>query len=187
MMKTWRSLVAAVVVSTAALTAVPARAQTCNPGIGVAFAAHAAQYTTLVNALVPQLGTLNTNLAAIVDQATYQVLLTQARAIATGITPNGRVLIALPDGTVVIDTSKPDDPTDTTPDIDANSFQHFRDKKVNENHNSRIAVHDAQEWPCGLGLEAKFSTSTSQREIGLAVRLGTHLDSNGTVRASLRQ
>jgi hypothetical protein len=96
------------------------------------------------------------------------------------------VVLTLPDGTTVIDTSKPDDPLDTMPDIDANSFQHFRNKKVNENHNSRIAIHDAQEWPCGLGLEAKLSTSTGQREIYLAVRLGTHLDSNGTVRASLK-
>jgi hypothetical protein len=187
MMKTLRSLLVAVAVSTAVLTAVPARAQTCNPGIGAAFAAHAAQYTALVNALVPQLPTLNANLAAVVDQATYAVLLTQARALATSITPDGRVVITLPDGTTVIDTSKPDDPLDTMPDIDANSFQHFRNKKVNENHNSRIAIHDAQEWPCGLGLEAKLSTSTGQREIYLAVRLGTHLDSNGTVRASLRQ
>jgi hypothetical protein len=68
-----------------------------------------------------------------------------------------------------------------------NSFQHFQNKTVNENHNSRIAIFDTQEYQCGIGLEAKLSTTTGQREIYLAVRLGTHLDANGSVRISTRE
>ena len=194
-MKTSRFLAAAIL-STAVLSAGAAQAQTCNPGIGPAYVAHQAEYTKLANALVPELASLNTQLAAVVDIPTYNTLLAHARSIVTTInTPaavGGRVLLTLPDGTVVVDTSKADD-LDCQPDgslCDAgqrNGYNHFVKKNVNENHNSRIAVLDAQEWPCGFGLEAKFSSSTGQREIYVGVRLGTHLDSNGTVRASLRQ
>jgi hypothetical protein len=48
-------------------------------------------------------------LRAVVDQATYQVLLTSARTIAAAIT-NGRIVITVPDGTVVLDTARQDDP-----------------------------------------------------------------------------
>jgi len=188
MINSWRrSAAAAAVLSLGVLATGTAQAQTCNPGINAAFVAHATQYTALSNALVPQLTGLNASLAAVVDQASYEALLNQARALATAIGSTGRVVVTLPDGTTVVDTARPDDPTDETPGAAANSFQHFRDKKVNENHNSRIAIFDAQEWPCGVGLEAKLSTSTGQRELGLAVRLGVHLDSTGTVRASLRE
>jgi hypothetical protein len=30
-------------------------------------------------------------------------------------------------------------------------------KSVDENHQSRIAIFDSQEWPCGFGLETKVS------------------------------
>jgi len=188
MMKTWRSLATAAALSTVAfLTTGTARAQTaCNPGLAAAFAAHQQAYTTLGAALLPQVGNFNTKLRATVDQTTYQSLLTDARTLAGSIA-NGRVLVTVPDGTVVLDTAKPDDPTDATPNDLANSYQHFKNKKVNENHNSRVAILDAQEWPCGVGLESKFSTSDNQREIYVAVRLGSHLDSNGTARLSTRQ
>src|SRR5919108_1437790 len=105
-------------------------------------------YAQLFQILDPQASQLKTLLAAVVDQATYQNLLDLARSIA-GSTPTGRVLITLPDGTVVVDTSKPDGPAD--PNVQANSFQHFKDKTVNENHNTRISILDAQLWPCGFG------------------------------------
>src|SRR5262249_31392441 len=144
-------------------------------------------------------------------------LLTHARAVATAInTPTpvgGRVVVTLPDGTAVVDTGKTDDPVcDTTVPACAawngfpvdpppgcpcmtgqkNSYGHFLKKSVNENHNSRIAIHDAQEWACGLGAETKFSSSQNDREHYLAVRLadmvlGGLLNNNGTVRASMRQ
>jgi hypothetical protein len=187
MIKTWRSLAAAAALSAVSLlTPGLAGAQTCNAGLATAFAGHPAEYTQLATALVPQVGNFNTKLAATVDQATYQSLLTDARTLAGSLT-NGRVLITVPDGTVVIDTAKPDDPTNVTPNVFANSYQHFKNKMVNENHNSRIAILDTQEWPCGVGLESKFSTSDNQRELYVAVRLGAHLDANGTARLSIKQ
>jgi hypothetical protein len=162
----------------------PVQAQDCNPGFAAAFAAHEAEYTTLRNTLEPQVDNLNTRVLQTVDQQTYASLLADSRTLASSFT-TGRVVITVPDGTVVVDTARPDDPTNTLPS--GNSFQHFQNKTVNENHNSRIAILDAQEWPCGIGLEAKFSTSTGKRELYVAIRLGAHLDSNGTARLSMRQ
>ena len=123
-------------------------------------------YANLFQILDPHVPQLKTSLAAVVDQATYQSLLDLARGIASS-TPTGRVLITLPDGTVVVDTSKPDDPTNLTPAVQANSFQHFKNKTVNENHNTRTSIFDAQLWPCGLGVERKFSTTDNVSEIYL--------------------
>jgi hypothetical protein len=142
-------------------------------------------YAQLFQTLDPQAPQLKALLAAVVDQATYQNLLDLARSIAGGIT-TGRVLITLPDGTAVVDTSKPDDPADSTPD-QANSFQHFKNKTVNENHNTRISILDAQLWPCGLGVEKKFSTTDNVFEIYLAERLGPYLNNEGTARLSIKQ
>jgi hypothetical protein len=144
------------------------------------------EYAKLFQILRPQVPQLKALLAAVVDQATYQNLLDLARSIA-GSTPTGRVLITLPDGTVVVDTSKPDDPTDSTPNVQANSFQHFKNKTVNENHNTRISILDAQLWPCGLGVERKFSTTDNVFEIYLAKRLGPYLNNEGTARVSIKQ
>ena len=84
---------------------------------------------------------------------------------------------------MVLDTAR----DDNTADPKSNSYQHFLDKTINENHNSRIAILQAQAWPCGQALEAKFSSTTNQREFYFAYRLGPHLDSQGTARVSVRQ
>jgi hypothetical protein len=143
-------------------------------------------YANLFQILDPHVPQLKASLAAVVDQATYQSLLDLARGIANS-TPTGRVLITLPDGTVVVDTSKPDDPSNSTPDVQANSFQHFKNKTVNENHNTRISILDAQLWPCGLGVERKFSTTDNVSEIYLAERLGDYLNNDGIARLSIKQ
>jgi hypothetical protein len=202
MMKTWRTLAVAALSFAVFAPVRSADAQTCNPGIGAAFARHSAEYTRLVNAVVPQLASLQAELAAVNSISTYNTLLNHARSIVTTInTPappvGGRVVITLPDGTVVVDTSRTDDldcvpstPGTCDPSGQRNGYNHYLAKNVNENHNSRIAIHDSQEWPCGFGLETKFSTSTGQNEHYLAIRLpiaNGHLENEGTVRVSLRQ
>ncbi len=164
------------------ITVVPAQAQTCQPGLVPAFQAHPASYAALINAIAPQIGNLGANLAAVQNQASYEVLLATARVVSGSLT-NGRVLVTLPDGTVALDTNR----ADNTADPKSNSYQHFLDKTINENHNSRVAIFMAQEYPCGLGLERKLSSSTGQVETYFAVRLGAHLDSEGTARVSVRQ
>src|SRR5687768_15687333 len=112
MKKAMHALLLAATVSLATIVGTgTAHAQvSCQPGIVPAFLAHQAEYTALANALVPTLVNLNTKLQAMVDQATYASLLTDARALAVSI-PTGRVLITVPDGTVVLDTARTDDPT----------------------------------------------------------------------------
>jgi hypothetical protein len=130
-------------------------------------------YSALNALLAPHLVPLKAKLDAVKNQATYATLLAEANADAAK-TPKGRVLITLPDGTVVVDTSKGA----------ANSYANFVAKKINENHNSRIAILDAQLFECGVGLETKRSTTDNVIESYVARRLGNYLDNSGTVRFS---
>ena len=75
-----------------------------------------------------------------------------------------RLIFCVPDGTVVYDSSKL--PFE-------NTFENFKLKKVNENHNSRIAIMKALLSASGRGYEIKRSTSTGAIEAYLAVRIGT--------------
>ena len=84
---------------------------------------------------------------------------------------------------VMVDTAR----DDNTASPSSNSYQHFLDKTINENHNSRVAILAAQQYACGIGVESKFSSSTGQTESYVAVRAGEHLDSDGTIRMSVRQ
>ena len=184
MMNRFRKLAATTILSAIVVfTATAAQAQECQPGIGPAFAANSTQFNGLIGAVAPELGNMFTALGALTDQATYETLLASANTAAAGI-PTGRVVIALPDGTVVLDTARTDgDPAVPT----SNTYAHFQAKTINENHNSRIAFMTAQQYPCGVSVESKLSTSTGQTEHYFALRLGTHLNSLGTVRISVQQ
>ena len=184
-MKSSRRLIRAVIIAAALwLPAGVAHAQDCQPGIGIAVQAHLNEYIQLVQTISPEIGNLFVGLAQVADQPTYATFLAANRAIANTI-PNGRMLIALQDGTVVLDTARPDDPANTM--ASGNSFQHFQAKTVNENHNSRVGILAAQEYPCGVAVESKLSTTTGQVESYVAFRPGNHLDSLGTARISSRQ
>ena len=158
-------------------------AQTCQPGIGPAYVGpHTAKYQALVTAMIPAFGQITTQLAALANQATYQPLLDTANTLAASL-PTGRVVITLPDGTVVLDTAR----DDNTADPRSNSYQHFLDKTINENHNSRLAILSAQMYACAVGLESKLSTTTGLTESYVAIRVGEQLNSLGTVRMSIVQ
>ena len=63
----------------------------------------------------------------------------------------------------------------------------YVDKKINENHNSRIAIMKALLSAAGRGYEVKRSTSTGATENYLAFRLGTSPETPvGSVRISYR-
>ena len=171
---------AAVAVALVVNASPAARAQTCQPGIiGAYTGAHSAQFQALADTLVPAAGALTSQLAAMVDAPTYDELLTTANALAAS-TPSGRLVITLADGTVVLDTARDDHATDPT----SNSYQHFVDKTINENHNSRVAILAAQEYPCGFGLEGTLRPSAGRHEAYLALRAGPHLASYGTLTLS---
>ena len=140
-----------------------------------------AVYDQLFGILGDSAAALETQLDAVVDQSSYEALLNLANSTANMISA-GRLLIALPDGTVVIDTAKDDGGAPGQ-----NSFANFQSKSINENHNTRNAIMSAQQYPCGIGAETKVSTSTGQHEIYAAIRLGSHLSSSGTARLSVVQ
>jgi hypothetical protein len=182
MTKSLRALVTSTALSAALVLAAShtASAQfvdTCQPGIFDAYnGPQNARYQVLVNALLinPVVSTaqLTADFQATVDETTYATLLADARSLAGSIA-TGRIVITLPDGTVVVDTSKSN-----------NSYANFQAKAINENHNSRIAFHVAQHYQCGYGLESKRSSTTGTLEAYFALRLGPHLNSVGTVRIS---
>lgn len=181
---TFRTLVTASILSAGLVgmtsgTASAQDAQTCQPGLLTQYnGPHQADYAALINALVngaPSAGNLIADLAAMHDQATYATLLADSTTIA-GRLATGRLVITLPDGTVVVDTSKGN-----------NTYANFLAKAINENHNSRLAILEAQEYPCGLALERKFSTTDNTVETYFGLRAGNHLDSYGTLRISTKQ
>ena len=63
-----------------------------------------------------------------------------------------RILCTMPDGQVWFDSGKKE----------RNTFQNFKSKTINENHNTRIAIFDALKN--SIGLETKYSTSTGLKE-----------------------
>jgi hypothetical protein len=134
---------------------------------------NAAPYKALNTALSTHLVAFKAKLDAVKDQATYAILLTESNATAASIT-NGRIVVTLADGTVVVDTSK----------AGLNTYANFKAKKINENHNSRIAILDSQLFECGIGVETKRSTTDGVVETYVARRLGNYLDNSGTVRIS---
>lgn len=144
-------------------------------------------YSTLHGLLTSSvINELNDELVGVVDQSSYANLLADAVSLKNSIGSRGRVVITLPDGTVVIDTAKSN-----------NTYANYQAKTINENHNSRIAIVDAQMYQCGLGVESKFSSSTEEVEAYVARRLGnatnattygaSYLNSSGTVRVSVMQ
>jgi hypothetical protein len=166
-------MLAVVALSVASPQAV-AQGVSCAPLVATKVAA--APYRALNRILAPHLASLKTRLDAVQDQATYAPLLAEANATAAS-TANGRVVITLPDGTVVVDTSRGA----------ANTYANFVAKTINENHNSRIAILDAQLFECGIGVETRRSSTTGAVENYVARRLGAYLDNSGTARMSKRQ
>lgn len=84
-----------------------------------------------------------------------------------------RILLTESDGTVVIDTSKTN-----------NSLDNWKQKLINENHNTRVAVLASQLYEGGVGYETKYSTSVGLKQHYVAVRLGKYLDNPGSLRLS---
>ena len=165
-----------------AMVAAQAQAQ-CSypPGAVDLYSANTAIYNQMLGVLpAATLNNLKTKTGAVVNAASYNSLLADVNTLtanlsaATGL--SGRTLIALPDGTVMIDSAKGG----------SNTYANFQAKAINENHNSRAAIIGAQLFTCGYGVEIKTSTTTGSTETYLAVRLGPALNNEGTVRVSVK-
>ena len=89
-----------------------------------------------------------------------------------------RLMVTLPDGTVAFDSGKGD----------KNTWANFKDKAINENHNSRAAIMTALLSTDGNGIEKKLSTSSGTNEIYHAFRMGlSSTEAVGVMRLSLKQ
>ena len=180
-----RTIFSGAALSLALILATPttARAQQCQPGIDAGWELWRPNYDLMWAALTPSVNDLTTLLNGVFDQSTYATLLANARAVAGRIDPArlGRLVVALPDGTVVLDTFRPDGDAPAN----ANSFAHFQAKSINENLNTRVAIAAAQGYPCGIAIETRLSTTTGAFESQFAARLGSHLSSRGTARLSM--
>ena len=106
-------------------------------------------------------------------QKQYRHLLNTSLAVAKKI--KGRVTIVLPDGHVILDTCK----------SEGNTYENYIDDIISENHNTRISILQAQYGTDGVSYERKFSSTTNQWEVYIAVRLGPFRNSAGTLRLSI--
>lgn len=158
-----------------------------------------APYQALFNTLHPNVDELTTAVDAVLTAANtaaketaYNAMVTQIETVLfPGIGATPRLLLAESDGTVIYDSAQIGKTVTnstascgTTGSVPRNSYPSFCTKQVNENHNSRVAILDAQLSGCGLGLETKFSTSVNKFQAGVAERMGAYLNNSGTARYS---
>lgn len=161
----------------------PAPGESCAPLVKTKIAAAPYAYlnSRLSNTVMAEIKRL---MIRVKDNTSYNNLAAYARL---QVFPRGRILITAPDGTVAFDSSK-----DTSPS--KNTFENFKNKTINENHNTRIAILDAQMFECGIGVETKYSTTDGTNESYVAARIGlgttraaaSYLDNTGTVRLSVK-
>lgn len=86
-----------------------------------------------------------------------------------------RLLFCQPDGTVVYDSGK------------TNSRELWKSKSINENHNTRVAIMQAQLLEEGIGEEIRQSTSVEGNfSHYYAVRLGSYKNNDGTIIISVQ-
>lgn len=92
-----------------------------------------------------------------------------------------RVLITVGDGTVVIDTG-----SDPAVSQSRNTYEFYRNKTINENHNTRVEIMKALQSDVGSGTTTRFSTSDRRFETYLARRMGlSSVTPEGVIRVSV--
>ena len=80
-----------------------------------------------------------------------------------------RLLLTLPDGTVIYDSNK------------INSFSKFKNKTINNNQNTRQSILNAQLSNDGIGGEINYSILKSKYDINFSSRLGNLGNNIGTI------
>jgi hypothetical protein len=114
----------------------------------------------------------------IIYSATYDssiaVFKSLVSSLATNTGKTARIVVCLPDGTVYFDSGKTN-----------NTYANASGKSINENHNSRACIINAQLLRNGISFESKYSTTVNNFEDYAAMRVGPHGASLGTVRYSI--
>jgi len=86
-----------------------------------------------------------------------------------------RIVITEPDGTVIIDTYKKT----------LNTYENWKNKAINENHNTRMSIKNAQYFTGGVGFEKKTSSTIDPvYQYSVAIRAGNKYDNYGVIRLS---
>jgi len=95
------------------------------------------------------------------------------------------LLLALDDGTVIYDSTKPMNQTVNDTTAEKNSLYGYSKKLINENHNSRPEILNAILSSSGAAFSRRYSSSSSAVRQYYAVRLGMSPQSNiATLRVS---
>lgn len=106
------------------------------------------------------------------DSRSYDNLRTKIFAFVRNLqsppTEGFRVLITSADGTVSIDTGKDGSSTQEA----KNTFDKYKAKTINENHNTRVEIMRAAQSDTGTGTTTRFSTSDRRFETYFARRIG---------------
>lgn len=144
----------------------------CPPECLVKDTCYCSLYSTLKSCIIAH--RIDLLLDQALDEPSYDTLLSIINATVTNIT-DSRAVVTLPDGTVVIDTFFGA----------GNTWTNYKNKVINENHNSRVAILNAQQCEGGVGYERKFSSTTDRPEKYVAIRLGKYLNNAGTIRLSV--
>ena len=121
-------------------------------------------------------------LSANTYNSAVQVFRSLVTPLSTTTGKTARIVVCLPDGTVYFDSKNKDNlPTDET----SNSFTNASNKDINENHNTRSCIMNAQLVADGVSFESKYSSSTGRYEDYVAMRIGPQGANFGTVRYSV--
>ena len=93
-----------------------------------------------------------------------------------------RVTITDADGTTVYDSSR----INNSDPLKLNTYTNYTAKTINENHNSRLSIMTALVSNGGVGKEQKWSTSDSNFQQYLSVRIGLNSEAAyGVIRISV--
>lgn len=138
-------------------------------GAGISDALFIDPFNPLYRTLAVNQSTLTSLIANVNSSSNYNLLLSLANSIASS-RANGRVIITIPNGTVMIDTAQGA----------SNTFTNFLTNMVNPNNlNTSIPIANALTYPCGIGLQTAFDTTSSTFDVAVSLRLGSFLGIEG--------
>lgn len=171
----------------------------CAPLVWPAVQYPGGPYKVLFDTLSPKVSALGEKVESMITaptviakEARYGELVAFVEATFPEIGISPRLLLAEADGTVIYDSSQAGKSVVNTDSscgaegvVPRNSYASFCTKQVNENHNTRPEILNAQLWPCATGVGTRFSTSVNLFQSYVGVRMGAYLNNNGTARYSV--
>ena len=126
------------------------------------------------NVVTPWLNQPSTDSTKAINYNAFAEFMASKCAFAT----NASLVVTLDDGTVMFDSVKGSD----------NTHANYKDKKINENHNTRPEIMNATLSASGTGFSRRYSSSSQVVKQYYAVRVGLSSQTNiATIRVSLTE